>query len=169
MHDHLKKISRLGSQSILPSTSFALAQQASSREHSKAFTKDDDDTTSLSQWKVLSHPKMTCVQIRCNKNRAYSDNFVRQTQTMITKSFVQTGSTWVWNHPWAFKRLICDANVYMQYNYQNPVVSPRPEVLKSEDGTWDHMDLWWRSTDKDYRQKYADLYVFSKLSTRLST
>ncbi len=46
-HDYLKKTPRLGSQSILPSTSFALAQQASSREYSKAFTKDDDDTTSL--------------------------------------------------------------------------------------------------------------------------
>ena len=69
-HDYLKKTPRLGSQSILPSTSFALAQQASSREHSKAFTKDDDDTTSLSQWKMLSHPKMTSVRIRCNKSRA---------------------------------------------------------------------------------------------------
>ena len=46
-HDYLKKTPRLGSQSILPSTSFALAQQASSREYSTAFTKDDDDTTSL--------------------------------------------------------------------------------------------------------------------------
>ena len=46
-HDYLKKTPRLGSESILPSTSFALAQQASSRERSKAFTKDDDDTTSL--------------------------------------------------------------------------------------------------------------------------
>jgi hypothetical protein len=43
VHDHLKKVSRLGSQSILPSTSFALAQQASSREYSKSLTKDDDD------------------------------------------------------------------------------------------------------------------------------
>ena len=48
-HDYLKQTPRLGSQSILPSTTFALAQQASSRERSKAFTKDDDDTTSLRQ------------------------------------------------------------------------------------------------------------------------
>ena len=48
-HDYLKKTPRIGSQSILPSTSFDLAQQASSRERSKAFTKDDDDTTSLRQ------------------------------------------------------------------------------------------------------------------------
>ena len=46
-HDYRKKTPRLGSQSILPSASFALAQQASIREQSKAFTKDDDDKTSL--------------------------------------------------------------------------------------------------------------------------
>ena len=45
-HDYLKKTPRLGSQSILPSTSFALAQQASSREYSKSLTKDDDDDES---------------------------------------------------------------------------------------------------------------------------
>ena len=39
-HDYLKKTPRLGSQNILSSTTFALAQQASSREHSKSFTED---------------------------------------------------------------------------------------------------------------------------------
>ena len=39
-HDYLKKTPRLGSQNILSSTTFALAQQASSREHSKSFAED---------------------------------------------------------------------------------------------------------------------------------
>ena len=41
-HDYLKKTPGLSSQSILPSISFALAQQASRSEHSKAFTRDEN-------------------------------------------------------------------------------------------------------------------------------